>query len=324
MSGLPRRSVLAGAAAALATAPARAAAWPDRPVTWIVPYPPGGGSDLFARPIAALLHQRLGEAMTIDNRSGAGGTVGAAVAARAAPDGHTLLVGDTALTYAPLVYPSAGFDFGRDFAPIAGLARVPYVLLVNPARLDVASLDAFIAAARQTPGRIDIGSAGLGSVTHFAITLFEARAGIRLTTVPYRGGAPMLQDLLAGQVMAAFVLGNVAAPYVQTGKLRALAVAARRREPLMPWVPTTAEAGLDEFRARTWFGLFAPRGTPEAVLDRLHDEVMMALRDGAVQRLWETRGARVEIESRADFARYVATEIERWSRIARDADLRLD
>ena len=176
MIEMTRRSTLGGLLAAGTGAAARAGEWPERSVAWIVPFPAGGGSDLFARPIAAHVADRLGQTMVIDNRSGAGGTLGTAIAARAVADGYTVLVGDTGLTYAPTIYPRAGFDFDRDFAPISAFARVPYVLVVNPARLDVVSLADFIAAAKQKPAAIDIGSAGLGTVTHLAIGLFEGRA----------------------------------------------------------------------------------------------------------------------------------------------------
>ncbi|MDP1966870.1 MAG: tripartite tricarboxylate transporter substrate binding protein [Reyranella sp.] len=321
---MARRSVLGGLLAAGAASGARAGQWPEHAVTWIVPFPAGGGSDMFARPIAAHVTNRLGQTMVIDNRSGAGGTVGTAVAARAPADGYTVLVGDTGLTYAPMIYPKAGFDFDRDFAPISAFARVPYALVVNPARLDVATLAAFIEAAKKEPGAIDIGSAGLGTVTHLAIGLFEARAGVRLNHVPYRGGAPMLQDLLAGQIGAAFVLVSVIAGYVKSGKLRALAVASRRREALLPDVPAAHEAGLADFRMTTWFGLFAPARTPDAVLDRLHGAVQEALGDEGVKRLWREQGAKVELESRADFARFVTRETERWSRIAKAANVRME
>ncbi|CAN5920210.1 tripartite tricarboxylate transporter substrate binding protein [soil metagenome] len=324
MIDLTRRATLAGLLTAAATGEACAADWPDKTVTWLVPYPAGGGSDIFARPVAAAVGERLGQSMVIDNRSGAGGTLGTAVAARAPADGYTLLLGDTGLTYAPIIYPRAGFDFARDFAPISGLARVPYVLLVNPAKLDVATLAAFIAAAKKDSAQIDIGSTGLGTVTHLAIGLFEARAGVQLHHVPYRGGAPMLQDLLAGQIAAAFVVANIAAGYVTSGKLRALAVAARRREALLPEVPTMDEAGLADFRATIWFGLFAPRRTPEAILDRLHETVQAALDDEKVKRLWFEQGARVERESRADFTRFVAADTVRWSRIARAANVQME
>lgn len=279
---------------------------------------------MFARPIAAHVTSRLGETMVIDNRSGAGGTIGTAVAARAPADGYTVLVGDTGLTYAPTIYPKAGFDFDRDFAPISAFARVPYALVINPARLDVATLAAFVAAAKKEPGAIPIGSAGLGTVTHLAIGLFEGRAGVQLNHVPYRGGAPMLQDLLAGQIAAAFVLVSAVASYVKSGKLRALAVANRRREPLLPDVPTAHEAGLADFRITTWFGLFAPARTPGAVLDRLHGAVQEALANEDVKRLWQEQGAKVEPESRADFARFVTQDTERWRRIAKAANVQLD
>ena len=320
---ITRRAAMAGAmTAAVAASAARASdEWPTRTVSWIVPFPAGGGSDMFARPVAARVADSIGESVVIDNRSGAGGTVGTAVAARAAPDGYTLLVGDTGLTYAPTIYPRAGFDFLRDFAPIAAFGRVPYALVINPTRLDAPNLEAFIEMAKKAPGSIDIGSAGLGTVTHLAIGLFEGRADVKLTHVPYRGGAPMLQDLLAGQIGAAFVLVSAVASYVRSGKLRALAVINRRRDALMPDVPTAHEAGLADFRITTWFGLFAPARTPAAVLDRIHAAVQQALGSDEIKRFWAEQGARVELESRADFANFIGREAERWSRIAKAANV---
>lgn len=312
------------AAGAGAAVPARANDWPTRTVSWIVPFPAGGGSDMFSRPVAARVAEAIGESVVIDNRSGAGGTVGTVVAARAAPDGYTMLVGDTGLVYAPTIYPRAGFDFLRDFAPIAAFGRVPYALVINPARIDAANLEAFIAMARKAPGGIDVGSAGLGTVTHLAIGLFEARAGIKLTHVPYRGGAPMLQDLLAGQVGAAFVLVSAVASAVRSGKLRALAVVNRRRDALLPDVPTAHEAGLADFRMTTWFGLFAPIRTSDTVLDRTHAAVQRALGSDEVKRLWAEHGAKVELESRADFANFIGREAERWTRIARAANVQME
>jgi tripartite-type tricarboxylate transporter receptor subunit TctC len=274
---------------------------------------------MFARPIAAHLAHRLGQNMVIDNKSGAGGTLGTAIAARAPADGYTLLLGDTGLTYAPAVYPSAGFDFGRDFAAVSAFARTPYVLAVNRARLDVANLSAFIDAAKRSPIEIPFGSAGIGTVTHLALGLFEIRAGVTFNHIPYRGGAPMLQDLLSGQITAAFVLASAIAPHLGKSDLRALAVASRRREPLLPNVPSMPEAGLDNFRATIWFGLFAPKATPDPILDRLHDAVQDALATPDVRRLWAEQAARVEPESREAFQRFVDLEIIRWSRIARTA-----
>lgn len=324
MTTLSRRAALAGLAAAGAAGAARAADWPNKTIAVIVPYPAGGGSDTFARPVAAAMADRFKQSIVIDNRSGAGGTVGAAVAARAAADGYTLLLGDTGLTYAAEIYPKADFDFGRDFAPISAVARVPYVLVVNPARLNVATLADFIASAKKAPDSIDMGSAGLGSVTHLAIGLFEEKTGIKLHHVPYRGGAPMLQDLLSGQVAAAFVVAGAIAPHVKAGKLRALGVASRRREPLLPDVPTMEEAGLPDFRATIWFGLFAPARTPDAVLDRLHSATQAVLEEEKVKAMWIEQGARVEPESRAEFARFVASDSKRWSRIAKAANIKME
>jgi len=324
MSDLSRRTAIAGLMAAAAAGSARAAEWPDKTITMVVPYPAGGGSDTFARPVAAAMADRFKQSIVIDNKSGAGGTVGTAVAARAAADGYTLLLGDTGLTYAPDIYPRADFDFDRDFAPISAVARVPYVLVINPAKLDVATLAAFIEAAKKAPGGIDVGSAGLGTVTHLAIGLFEEKTGTKLNHVPYRGGAPMLQDLLAGQVAAAFVVPGAIAPHVKAGKLRALAVANRRREPLLPEVPTMDEAGLPDFRATIWFGLFAPKKTPDAILDRLHAATQAALEEEKIKAMWIEQGARVEPESRAGFARFVAADGERWSRIAKAANIKME
>ena len=324
MFPVSRRTALTGLAAALAAGSARAADWPQKAVTWIVPYPSGGGSDAFARPVAAAIADKFAQPMVIDNKSGAGGTVGTAVAARAPADGYTLLLGDTGLIYAPLIYPTAGFDFLRDFAPISAVARAPYVLAVNPAKLNVSTLAEFIAAARKSSGVIDVGSAGIGSVSHLAMSLFEQHADVRLNHVPYRGGAPMLQDLLAGQVSAAFVVLSALPPLVQLGKLRALAVAGRRREPSLPNVPTMAEAGLPDFRATIWFGVFAQAKTPDTVLDRVHGAVQAALQTDRVKQLWADQSVRVELESRADFARFVAEDTERWSRIVRAANIKLE
>ena len=324
MTYFSRRTTLAGLLAAGAAGGARAADWPQKTITIIVPYPAGGGSDTFARPVAAAIADRFKQSIVIDNKSGAGGSVGTAIAARAAADGYTLLLGDTGLTYAPLIYPKANFDFDRDFAPVSAVARVPYVLVVNPTKLDVATLAAFRVAAKKQPGAIPIGSAGLGSVTHLAIGLFEERTGVKLNHVPYRGGAPMLQDLLGGQVAAAFVVAGAIAPHVKSGKLRALAVANRRREAMLPDVPTMEEAGLLDFRATIWFGLFAPKATPVAILDRLHGAAQAALMEPKIMAMWTEQGARVEPESRTDFARFVAADSERWVRIAKVVNIKME
>jgi tripartite-type tricarboxylate transporter receptor subunit TctC len=250
--------------------------------------------------------------------------VSAAQVARAAPDGYTMLIGYTGLAYAPMVYPQPGFDLMRDFAPISALARTPSVLVVNPRRLDVSSLAEFIAAARRAPGAIDVASPGLATVQHFAIVLLQNRTGIEVHHVAYRGGPPALQDLLSGQVAALFHTVGAVASYVNAGKLRALGVAGRRREALLPGVPTMEEAGIKDFRGATWFGLFAPKQTPAAILDRTHAAVQAALDTDEVKQLWAEQGAKVEPESRAGFADFVAQEVQRWTAIAKAAGVRME
>jgi tripartite-type tricarboxylate transporter receptor subunit TctC len=326
MVGLFRRSALGGLVSVVAAPQAWAAPWPDRTVTWIVPFSRNTSADLYARPLAELAGRRLGQPMTVDNRTGAGGTMAATLFARAEPNGYTLMVGYTGLTYASIIYPKAGagFDFARDFLPISALAREPLVLAINPTRLAVADLPQFIAAAKAKPGSVEVGSDGQGTISHLALDLLEERAGLKFTQVPFRGGAQAVDALLAKRADAAFLPPHVAAANAAGGKIRVLAIAGRRRDPVLPDVPTFSEAGLADFRVSQWFGLFAPRGTPEAVLDIMHGAVQAALADPRIEALWGRQGARVELESRAEFARFVAQEIIRWSAIARAAKLSLE
>lgn len=321
---ISRRATLAGLLAAGGSGPLCAADWPARPLDWIVPFPPGGSNDTFARPIAAVVGQRIGEPVVVGNRGGAGGTIGAASVARAAPNGYTMLVGNTGLTYAPLVYPAVRFDLARDLAPISGFAGVPLALVVNPAKLDVKDFAAFVAAARKSPGAINIGSSGLGTIPHLAIELLRKRAGIDIVHVPYRGGGPALQDMLNGQIDSTFQPLSTVVSYVQAGRLRALAVASAQRETLLPDVPTFEEAGLADFRVSTWYGLFAPRATPAPILDTLHDSVQVALSQAGIKRIWADQGARAMIESRPVFTEFVAREVKLWSDIARTLSLPME
>ena len=320
-----RRATLGGLVAAGVAGAAHAQDWrPARTMNWIVPFPPGGSNDTFARPVAAHVGARFGRPVVVENRGGAGGTLGGMIVARARPDGCTLLVANTAQTFAPVVYAEQGFDLLRDFAPVSNLARVPVGLVVNPARLDVKDLAAFLAAARKAPDSINIGSSGLGTMPHLAIELLQQRTGIRLTHVPYRGGGPALQDLLSGQLDATCQPLSTVAAYAQSGKLRALAVATSKREAVLPDVPTFAEAGVKDFDVSTWYGLFAPKATPVAALDALHAAVQAALAEPDVKRIWAEQGARIDLESRQAFGAFVTAEVARWSAIARQTSLPME
>ena len=320
-----RRATLGGLVAASLAGPAFAQEWrPARTMNWIVPFPPGGSNDTFARPVAAHVGARFDQPVVVENRGGAGGTLGGMIVARARPDGCTLLVANTAQTFAPVVYAESGFDLLRDFAPVSNIAKVPVGLVVNPAKLDVKDLAAFLAAARKAPDTINIGSSGLGTMPHLAIELLQQRTGIRLTHVPYRGGGPALQDLLSGQLDATCQPLSTVAAYVQSGKLRALAVATARREAVLPEVPTFAEAGVKDFEVSTWYGLFAPRATPVAALDALHGAVQMALAQPDVKRIWAEQGARIDLESRQAFGDFVKAEVAHWSAIARATSLPME
>lgn len=324
-----RRTALAGGLASFATGLgmtglARAADFPARQMNWIVPFPPGGSNDIFTRPVAAFVGERLGRPVVVENRGGAGGTIGGMAAARSKPDGCTLLVVNPSLTFASIVYAESGFDLMRDFAPVSGMAQVPVALVVNPSKIDAKDLAAFLALARKTPGAINIGSSGLGTIPHLAIVLLQQRTGIRLTHVPYRGGGPALQDMMAGQIDATFAPLSTVASYVQSGRLRALAVAAPRRESILPDVPTFAQAGLRDFTVSTWYGLFAPRATPAAILDTLHGAVQGALADPGVRHIWAEQGAEPDLQSRPAFTGFVIHEVERWSQIAKTVGLPME
>jgi tripartite-type tricarboxylate transporter receptor subunit TctC len=319
-----RRTALFGLLAAAAPGTVRAADFPDRPMNWIVPFPPGGSNDIFARPIAAFVGQRLGQPVVVDNRGGAGGTIGGMIAARAKPDGCTLLVVNPSLTFAATVYPDSGFDLMRDFVAVSGMAQVPVALVINPQKVAVRDLAGFLAAARKSPGEINIGSSGMGTIPHMAIELLQQRTGIKVMHVPYRGGGPALQDMMSGQIDATFTPVSTVASYVQSGRLRALAVAAPHREPALAQVPTFTEAGLPDFNVSTWYGLFAPKATPDGPLDTLHAAVQAALADPTVRHIWQEQGAEPDRQSRQAFAQFVIHEVERWSRIARTVKIPME
>lgn len=325
MTGFLRRTFMGGSALA-AISPARADTWPRRPLTWIVPFPRDSSADLYAQQVAKAIGEKLEQPIVIDRRTGGGGTLAATLFTRAANDDHTFMVAYTGLTYASVIYPKggAGFDFTRDFAAVSALAREPLVLVINPRNVEAIDLQQFLSMARSASTAIAVGSDGEGTVSHLAMNLLSERSGIGFRHVSYPGTAAQLDGLVASRVGAAFLPPHSVAAAVATGKLRALAVAARRRDAILAGVPTFSEAGLDDFRVSQWFGIMALKQSSPSALDRMHSVVQAALDTSEVKDVWSRQGARVELESRADFARFVASEVSRWTRLARAANIKLE
>ena len=305
-------------------AAAQTAAWPDRPITFIVPFAAGGGTDAFARPLAQQLDTQLGKRVLIENRAGAGGTVGASLAAKAAPDGYTFFMGAAHHAIAPSLYPKLDYDIEKDFIPVALIARPPQVIVVNPDRVAATTLGDFITYLKANPDKVNYGSAGAGTTHHLAGELFKSLTGTRLLHVPYRGAGPAMQDLIAGHVPIVFDGLGSSAPQIKSGQLRALAVAAPSRVSAFPDLPTAAEAGLPGFEVATWYAVFAPKGTPPDIVDRMTKELHAALQTAAIKDAWERNGSDVPDVSGAAFGKMVASEVARWRKVVTEANVKLD
>jgi tripartite-type tricarboxylate transporter receptor subunit TctC len=310
--------------AGLSASPLHAQSWPEKQVTFIVPFAAGGGTDAFARPLAAELDVQLGKRVLIENRAGAGGTVGASAAAKAAPDGYTFFVGAAHHTIAPSLYPKLDYDIEKDFVAVALIARPPQVVVVNPDKIAAKTLKEFIDYLNANPGKVNYGSAGAGTTHHLAGELFKILTKTNIQHVPYRGAGPAMQDLIAGHVPVVFDgLGSSAAP-VRAGQLRALAVAAPKRVSAFPELPTAAEAGLPGYEVSTWYGLFAPKGTPPAIIERMTKELRTAMQKPQTREAWERNGSDVPDVTGADFAKMVSSEVARWRKVVNEANVKLD
>ncbi|MDQ8726399.1 tripartite tricarboxylate transporter substrate binding protein [Bradyrhizobium sp. LHD-71] len=319
-------AVLTAAVAALAgaTPPASAQSWPQRPVNLIVPFPAGGGTDAFARPLAAQLEIQLKQRFLIDNRGGAGGTIGASAAAKAEPNGYTFLVGAAHHAIAPSLYPKLDYDIEKDFIPVAVIAMPPQVIVVNPGKVEAKTLAEFIAYAKANPNKINYASAGAGTTHHLAGELFKILTQTQLNHVPYRGAGPAMQDLVAGHVHAMFDGLGSSANQIQSGALRGLAVAATTRSPAIPEVPTSAEAGLKGYEVSTWYAVFAPKGTPEPIVDQITTEIRKALDADAIKEAWKKNGSPTPTLVRADFGKFVTSEVARWGKVVKDAGIKIE
>jgi tripartite-type tricarboxylate transporter receptor subunit TctC len=311
----------AGAAAVPAASRiARAQTYPARPVRIIVGFPPGGAADTTARLVGQWLSERLGQPIIIENRAGAAGNIGTEAAVKAPADGYTLLLVVTNNTVNATLYDKLNFNFIRDIAPVASVARVPTVLDVNPA-VPVRTVPELIAYAKANPGKLNMGSSGIGGAQHVSGELFKMMTGVNLVHVPYRGGALAVADLLAGQVQVVFDVLPESIGHIRAGKLRPLAVTSATRSEALPDVPTMSDF-VPGFETSTWFGIGVPRNTPAAIIDRLNNEINAALADPKLKARFSDLGATVLSGTPADFGKLIAEETERWGKVVRAANIK--
>jgi tripartite-type tricarboxylate transporter receptor subunit TctC len=313
ISTLALAAALAGAAAG-----ATAQSYPNRPIRMVVPLSPGGFADVPARVIAPRLSEALGQSVFVENKPGAGATIGTDFVAKSKPDGYTLLFTGTPHVISPALYKNLPYDPLKDFTPVMLVASGPYVLVVNP-QLPVRSVQELIAAARAQPGKIDYASSGNGSAQHLVSALFTTMAGIDLNHVPYKGSGPALQDLISGQVKVSFAgIPNVM-PSLRSGKLRALAVSTPKRSLDLPEVPTVAEAGVPGYDATLWLALLAPAGTPEEVVQKLYADGARTLREPEVQKAIAASGVEVSVMGPRELPAFLQSESDKWGKVARES-----
>ncbi len=307
----------------LAATFAQAQEWPTRPITLVVPFAAGGTTDLVARPIAQALTEKLGQPVVVENKAGAGGTLAAGIAAKAAPDGYTIFLATVAHTMAPGLYKSLPYDFEKDFDPVTLAAQVPNVLIVHPS-VPAKAVSELIAYIKANPGKVNFGSAGPGSTEHMSGELFRAMLGVDIVHVPYKGGAPMMTDLVAGQIQMAIETSGSATPHIQAGTVRALAVSTPQRSPYFPDLPTLNEAGLTGYDVTTWFGFMVPKGTPPAIRDRLYREIGDVLKQSGIRARFKDMGAEPGGQPPAEVAAFITAETAKWKKVAKESGAKID
>jgi tripartite-type tricarboxylate transporter receptor subunit TctC len=312
-------------AASCAAALAHAQDYPSKPIRMVVGFPPGGGTDVVARILSPRMSELLGQPIIIENRPGATGTVAAGQVAKSPPDGYTIMMGHVSVNaIAPALFTKLPYDVIKDFSPIAIAAAVPHFVVVHPS-LPITSLKDLVAHLRSQPGKISFPSAGNGSMPHLAGEIFKSLAGVKVMHVPYKGSGQSMQDLLGGQHLVAFDTVPASSPHVRSGKLRALAVSGTNRVKGFPDVPTAAEAGMPEYVVTTWYGLFAPPGTPAAIVNRLHADTVKAMQTPDVHAKLEGIGADGTVSrSPAEFAALVKSDTARYAKIVKDIGLKID
>jgi tripartite-type tricarboxylate transporter receptor subunit TctC len=300
---------------------AAAQGFPTKTVRIVVPFPPGGTTDILARDLSHLLVQKWNAPAVVENKAGASGSIGSLEVARAAPDGHTLLLTATHHVINPSLRASLPYDTKRDFTPLNLVAEVPNVLVVNPV-FPAKSVSDFVKLAKDKPGSISFGSTGVGGANHLAGELFKAMTGIDMQHVPYKGAAPALNDLLGGQIMVMFDSVPGVIQHIQSGKLRALGVTSKKRVASLPGVPTIDEAGVSGFEATAWFGLYGPARMPAELAQRINRDVNDALASAAIRERFAKFGAEAGQLGQAEFARYVEREIDKWSEVVKRAGIK--
>ena len=318
------RSSLLLLAAALCIPAASAAGYPDKPIRLVVPFPPGGPTDMVARPLAEFLGRRLGQQVVVDNRGGAGGAIGAEVVAKAPADGYTLLmatVGTQAIN--ATLYKKLGYDPVKDFTPISLVAAAPVALVVNPS-VAVNSVADLIALAKAKPGTLNFGTAGNGTPGHLTGEMFRAATGADIRHVPYKGSAPAISDLLGGQIQLMFDPLQSVLPQVRAGRLKLLAVSSKARSPAAPDVPTFAESGLKDFEATAWWGVFAPAHLPPAIANELNEAINAVVRTEGFRALLVPQGVTVSGDTRAEFATFQQQELAKWGKAVRESGASVD
>jgi tripartite-type tricarboxylate transporter receptor subunit TctC len=321
---LPRRRFLhlAATAAALPAVSriAKTQAYPTRPVRLIVPFTPGGTTDIVARLLGQSLSERLGQPIVIENRPGAGTNIGTETVVKAPPDGYTLLVAGTPAAINATLYENLSFNFGRDIAPVAGIIRTPYVMEVNPS-VPVKTVPEFISYAKANPGKINMASPGIGTGAHLSGELFKQMTGANMIHVPYRGAAPALVDLIAGQVQVQFASTPETIEYIRNGRLRALAVTTATRAEVLPEVPSVGEF-VPGYETTAWFGIAAPKGTPNEIIDKLNSEINAGLADPKTKERFLDLGGVPMPMTPTQFGRLIADETEKWAKVIRAAKIR--
>lgn len=316
---------LVGLALALSSPLAAVAqAWPVKPVRFVLGFPPGGGSDILGRIVAARMQEQMGQTVVIENRPGASGNIAAGLVAKAAPDGYTIYLAQiAAVAISPSLFPKLGYDPLRDFAPISLIATGPNVLVVNPS-LPVKNVKELIALARRQPGEMNYASVGPGSIQHLAAESFNLLAGVKTVHVPYKGSSPAGLDLMGGQVAFMFDSTPPIASFLKAGRMRALAVTSARRSALLPDVPTVAESGLPDFDFSTWWGLMAPAGTPRPVIDRLNAELGKSLQHPDARERILGVGAEPKHTTPEEFGALIRSELARWAKVIKAAGVKVD